>query len=320
MAGLTGMMLLSMLAPEYGRTQQTPEIAAAQQAAPPTHPGPTVALEGVSSMRLVPGSMVDIHIFEEPDLDGSYRLDKDGAISLPLAGEIHLEGLSLRQAEATISASLVARQILRTSHVVVNLNEYAVQNIVVSGEVALPGRYPALVPRKLVDVLAMAGGRSVRAGGEVQIHRSDSRAQVFETVKCHWDAGNFVDADVLVYPGDTVQVTRAGIVYVLGAVNRPGGYVMQESGSLNVAQALALASGTTLVAAVGSIRIVRKTPSGTIVVIPALYSRTNKGEVPPSPLKAEDIVYVPTSKLKAALLNSQGILGSATSATIYGVR
>ncbi|HTF64537.1 MAG TPA: SLBB domain-containing protein, partial [Edaphobacter sp.] len=123
---------------------------------------------------------------------------------------------------------------------------------------------------------------------------------------------------ITIQPGDAVVVPRAGIVYVLGGVNRPGGYVMQEDGTLDVAQALSLAYGTSLNAAVGSIRVVRKHPDGTLQTIPVSYRKISKGKEVPLQLQAEDILYVPISKLKSVA--TAGVAGSTSSALIYAVR
>ena len=271
-------------------------------------------------MKLVPGSMVDIHVFEETDLDGTYRLDGHGNISLPLAGSIHIESLTLREAEAAISAKLVAEEILRAPHVVVNIDEYGAQNIVVLGEVTSPGRYPALASRRLVDVLAMAGGRTPVAGNEIVIHRSDQPAETTESVHYGRDTDSRTSADLEIHPGDTVLVKKAGIVYVRGSVNRPGGYVMQEAGDLNIAQAIALAFGTAPEAANGSIRVIRKQSDGSIVELPVLYDKVNKGEATALSLQPEDIVFVPSSKWKSTFINTKGVMASAAGASIYVFR
>jgi hypothetical protein len=90
----------------------TPDIRSASSVAP----------EGMSNMRLMPGSMVDLRVFEETDLDGTYRLDNHGNISLPLAGPVHLESLTLREAESAVSDKLKEAEILKVAHVVVNIN------------------------------------------------------------------------------------------------------------------------------------------------------------------------------------------------------
>jgi polysaccharide export outer membrane protein len=122
-----------------------------------------------------------------------------------------------------------------------------------------------------------------------------------------------------VNPGDTVQVKRAGIVYVLGAVNRPGGFVMQEEGTLRVLQAISLASGTSIAASTRTIYLLRRNADGTEVDIAVPYKKIANGSSADMQLRATDVLFVPTSTFKAVLTNSQGILTSAASATIYSV-
>ena len=119
------------------------------------------------------------------------------------------------------------------------------------------------------------------------------------------------------HPGDTVQVKRAGIVYVLGAVMRPGGYVMQEEGTLTVLQAISMANGTLVTASTGTIHLLRHNDDGTEVDIALPYRKMTKGKRGDVRLQATDVLYVPTSVTKAVLTDSQGILSAAASATVY---
>jgi polysaccharide export outer membrane protein len=283
-------------------------------------PGPTIAPEGVSALKLEPGSMVDVHVFEEPDLDGTYRMDAVGNISLPLAGTVRLDSLTLREAESAIGAQLIAQEILKVSHVVVNINEYGARDIVVLGEVNSPARYPVLVPRRLAEVLAMAGGRTSFAGNEIVIHRSGQPPVVTESVHYGRDTEGYIGANIEINPGDSIQVKRAGIVYVLGAVNRPGGYPMQEAGDLNIIQALAMAFGTAPEAANGRIRIIRKQSNGVILEIPVSYGEVTKGQLPAMELQSQDIVFVPSSKIKSLFIDGKSVISATAAATVYTLR
>ena len=301
--------------------QNQPNASAGSQPTPaqktPTGVGPILAPEDLSRMKLGPGSMIDVHVFEEPDLDGSYRLNSDGFISMPFAGNIDLTSMSLQQAEAAIRAKLKAADVLTDSHVVVNINEYSARNVVVMGEVSAPGRYPILGSQKLNDVLATAGGQTVLAGNEIVIHRADQPAQVTEVVHVVKYQSSAESLSVEINPGDTVTVKRAGVVYVLGAVNRPGGYIMQEFGKLDVAQALALAGGPIAEAKIGDMRVIHKQDNGTLTETPVEYKKISKGQVQALSLAAEDIVYVPVSAIKTALLRGTQVVASAASAAIY---
>jgi polysaccharide export outer membrane protein len=121
----------------------------------------------------------------------------------------------------------------------------------------------------------------------------------------------------IVQPGDTVQVRRAGIVYVLGAVTRPGGYVMQEDGSLTALEAISLSNGTTIPASIRTIYLIRRSADGTGVTVSLPFDKMQHGKSADVELHATDIIYVPTSKFKSTLNFSQGILTAATTATIY---
>ena len=125
---------------------------------------------------------------------------------------------------------------------------------------------------------------------------------------------------VMVHNGDTVIVPRAGIVYILGVVFCLGGFLLFENGKLDAAQALSLAMGTTMQAKTGSLRIIRREPNGTYVEFELSYKDMTGGKVTPPQLQAEDILYVPVSKIKAILSGGTGILSAAASATIYTLR
>jgi len=113
-----------------------------------------------------------------------------------------------------------------------------------------------------------------------------------------------------------VFVRRAGVIYVLGAVVHPGGYLMVNGGNLTLTQAIAAAAGTTPVASPSNTIIVRKNGTELIQLRPQL-TKEQRGLVASMPLQDGDMVYVPTSKIKSALINSSMVISSAASAAIY---
>ncbi|HLY41334.1 MAG TPA: polysaccharide biosynthesis/export family protein [Terracidiphilus sp.] len=272
--------------------------------------------EDFSKLRLAPGFLVELKVLDDTDFDGNFRIDEDGYISVPILGTVHVAGETASEAQDQIKQVLRKEQILNDPQVALNVLEYTAPQVTIVGEVGSPGKYPLLVPRKLVDVLAMAGGPNALAGNEVSIVRGSGGSK---PVLVHYskstDPGSV--ADVMVYPGDTVQVKRAGIVYVLGAVNRPGGYVMQEDGTLNLLQAISLANGTSAIAKTSTIYLLRRDADGTEVDISLPYKKISHGKLANFELHATDIVFVPTSGVKSALTNSQMVLTSAASAAIY---
>lgn len=280
--------------------------------------GPLSAVpEDFSDLRLAPGFLLNVEVYDEPELSTQARVDHDGNIVLPLIGSVHLTGKTVAEAEKIIQDKYRAAQILKNPQVTLNVEQYASASVTVLGEVQAPGRIQLLGPHSLPEVLGMAGGETNLAGDTIQVETPGKDGPTYQTY--HYARGKDGNElrEVMIKPGDTITVKRAGIVYVLGAVNRPGGYVMQEDGTLNVAQALSLALGTSLQAKIGSVRVVRHSPDGKLTAIPISYKGIMDGKVKPMQLQAEDIVYVPVSKIKTVFTTGATMIGEAGAATIY---
>jgi polysaccharide export outer membrane protein len=271
-----------------------------------------------AKLKLAPGFLLSLNVLDDPDFVGAFRIDEQGDIAPPVLGILHVAGETVSEARSQIRQVLLEKKILQDPQVDLSIQEYIAPQVTIIGEVASPGNYPLLVPHSLVDVLALAGGTTITAGNEVLITHGNAGA---DPVLVHYSKATNPEAvrDTIVNPGDTVQVKRAGIVYVLGAVNRPGGFVMQEEGTLNVLQAISLASGTSVAASKRTIYLLRRNADGTEVDIAVPYKNIANGKRTDMQLRATDVLYVPTSTFKAVLTNSQGILASAASASIYAV-
>jgi polysaccharide export outer membrane protein len=267
-----------------------------------------------AQLRLAPGFLLSLNVLDDSDFVGTFRIDEQGNIALPVLGTLHVAGETVSEARIQIGKVLLDNKILKDPQVDLSIIEYSAPEVTILGEVASPGKYPLLAPRKLVDVLALAGGTTIAAGNEVQITPSDANAA---PVLVHYSRASNPKAieDAIVHPGDIVQVKRAGIVYVLGAVTRPGGYVMQEEGTLTVLQAISLADGTTVAASTGTVYLLRKNADGSEVDIALPYKKMTQGKSADMRLRATDVLYVPTSAIKMVL--SQEILASAVTASIY---
>lgn len=267
------------------------------------------------NLQLSAGVLLNVEIYDEPELATQARVDDKGNIVLPLVGSIHVAGETVAQARAEVQDKYRDAQILKDPQVTLNVMQYPTSNVMVLGEVQTPGRFPMLAPHSLVDVISMAGGETNMAGDTIQVETKDTHAlHTFHYVRGE-DENSLQNA--MISPGDTVRVLRAGIVYVLGAVYRPGGYVMQENGALNVAQAVSLAQGTLMQARIGGMRVIRHEPDGTLKEIPISYNDIMKGKHPPLELEAQDIVYVPVSKVKSVFTSGATIVGETSSAAIY---
>lgn len=273
--------------------------------------------EDFSKLKIAPGFMLDVGVYGEPDLSVQLRVGDDGNVIMPLVGPIHVAEDTPAEAQQKIQESLKSAEILTSPQVTLNVVQYASTLVTVLGEVGSPGRLQLLAPHSLLDVISFAGGETAAAGGVIQVRHEE--AGKVTTTSYHYGRNSNGDtiSGVTIHNGDTVIIPRTGIVYVLGAVSRPGGYLMQEDGKLDVAQALSLAAGTTLLAKTGELHIIRRRPDGTFVEFMANYKDITNGKATPPQLQAQDIVYVPNSKIKTIFSDSQSIINSAATATIY---
>jgi polysaccharide biosynthesis/export protein len=277
---------------------------------------PGMVPEQFAHLRLAPGDLLDLNVLDDTDFTGQFRVDEQGNITVPQIGSLHVAGGTTSDAQQQISKVLLDRGLLRNPQVELNLIEYTAPQVTILGEVESPGVFPLLAPESLEDVLALAGGPTMVAGDQIKITPPKSTGPPIEIhYSRQMDAKNL--EHVIVHAGDTVQVMRAGIVYVLGSVNRPGGYVMQEDGKLSVLQAVSIAGGTSIIASTGSVYVLRKGQDNTYVWLQLPFKKMTQGKALDVQLRAEDMVYVPTNRFKATVTSTQGILAAATSASIY---
>jgi polysaccharide export outer membrane protein len=226
-----------------------------------------------------------------------------------------MAGLSSSEAEAAIEAQLREKSVVNDPHVTVYVKEYGSSGISVAGEVVKPGFYSVLGPHRLIDVLQAAGGPSEKASNKVIIsHRGQKDVT---TVVLSKNPAEMAASNVDLQPGDTVIVPRAGIVYVLGEVTRPGGYVMNATGGITVLQVVAVAGGTTHVASAGKTRLLRKTENG-FQEQQIDLKKLLRGQIRDVAVKDEDILFVPSSAIKTAL-NASSLVAVAASTAIYRV-
>ncbi len=268
-----------------------------------------------SALVLGPGDELEVTVFGAPDLSGRTRVSNDGNISIPLIGYLRVAGLSSSEAEATIEAQLRKNNILNDPHVSVYAKEYTSSGISVAGEVAKPGFYSVLGPHRLFDVLQAAGGTNDRAANKVVISRRDQTDPI--TLSISKDPAQMASSNIELRPGDTVVVPRAGIVFVLGEVTRPGGYVLNSTGGVTVLQVVAVAGGTTHLASAGKTRLLRRTDNG-FQEQQIDVKKLLRGKIRDIAVQDQDILFVPTSGITSAM-NASALVATATTVAIYRV-
>ena len=313
------------------------QVVSAQNSANPsgsTHdnegtkqPGPLLPSASVSSTQrstpgpdsppplIAPGDEVEVAVYGAPDLSMHSRVSADGNISMPLVGYVRLAGLSSSQAEGAIEDQLRHDNILNNPHVSVYIKEYTGSGISVTGEVARPGVYSALGPHRLFDILQDAGGLTEKAADSVIISHSGSDNPITVELPNNPEALSRLNVQLL--PGDTVVVPKAGIVYVLGSVLKPGGYVLNAASGATLLRVIAAAGGPTEAAALGKAKMLRRTGNG-LQQLPLPLKKLLGAKVPDVPVQADDIIYIPSSHLKE-ILNAGALISTAGAAAIYRI-
>lgn len=270
-------------------------------------------------LKIGPGDLLQINMFENPELSGSFRVDASGNIILPLVGQMHVAGETAEDAGEQIGKRYIQAGILKpgNAYATVSIAEYATQGITINGEVKSPGIYPALGVRFLNDVIAAAGGETPVAASKVIItHRDDPAHPV--SIYYNPSALSPTVPQTQILPGDTIMVPRAGIVYVVGDVIRSGGFVLDGRQVLTVEEAMALAGGGAKAAALNRVQLVRSLKDGRKEAITVSLKDIYKGKAPDVALRDGDVVYVPTSTGKLVAEQAiQSALGLGTQVAVY---
>jgi polysaccharide export outer membrane protein len=265
------------------------------------------------------GDLIKVSVFGAPDYDHEVRVADDGSISLSFIGPQHVAGLSADQAQTLIAEKLQAGGFFTQPQVSVFIKEYATQGVSVLGEVQKPGVYPILGTRSLFDVLSIAGGTTPKAGRVISITHRDNPRQAY-TVNFTNNAQHSLDSNVEIYPGDTILVSKADVVYVVGDVHRPSGVVMENGSEMTVLKAIAMAEGTNPDASLNKAKLIRKTSDGP-TEIPLQLKEMLSAKKPDLKLQAEDIIFVPNNAAKGATRRGlEAVIQMATGLAIYGAR
>jgi polysaccharide export outer membrane protein len=298
-----------------GSPEVRPELPSS---APQTAP---VAARGTGSPKdllIGAGDLLEVSLYGMPDFKTDVRVSSGGEISLPMLGTVAVAGFSVEQAETLIERKLSEKGLFNDPHVTVFEKEYATQGISLLGEVQRPGIYPLLGSRKLYDAISAAGGTTPKAGRYVLITRRND-PQHSDRVPFLTGAPESMENNVTVEPGDTILVSKAGVVYVVGDVHQPGGFVMENGNEITVLKAIALAQGTNPNAALDSARLIRKTSDGPQDVLFSL-KKILAAKAPDLQLQADDVVFVPGSAGKsAAKKGAETILQMATGIAIWRI-
>jgi polysaccharide biosynthesis/export protein len=302
------------------------------QTQPPATQGPVP--QG-GDLVLGPGDVLQLQVADEPDLDGKYLVSDSGDLAIPMVSKpVHAGGLTTTQVSQAIAKELKSAEILQHPVVSVFVEQYNSHTVTVVGAVVRPGLYPVETHTTVLQAISEAGGLLPSAGNMVTVAKGGSQAAT--TIKAeasrtqrpgagiqnasletgpasgrdvvHLDFGNLVSGkdpsvNIEVRAGDVVSVGTAPVVYIVGAVIKPGAFAVQSDDSkITVLQALALVQGMTPVASAGHAVIVRN--SGDLKdrkEIPIDINKLKTGKQPDQYLLANDILFIPESGMKKSM-------------------
>jgi polysaccharide biosynthesis/export protein len=324
---IAGVLFLTLSFGALGAAQdQSPKTAEkpAGQVFPPAVPEPPqsekseAADDSGSNPTLGTGDLVEVNVYNVPELTTKSRLGNNGDIYLPLVDYVHLAGLTVEEAQALIEKRLSDGGFVKNPHVTLFVDQSASQGVSLLGEVSKPGIYPVVGEPRLYDVISSAGGFTAAAGQSITVtHRNQSDKPV--NVPLSRKLKDNPVSNISISPGDTILVHRADVVYVVGEVNRPSGFLM-DTDSLTVLKVIALAGGTTRTAKMNGVKIIRKGPDG-MTETPVQLKKMLEAKTDDIPLRADDILFVPSSVGKVLMSRSADVaVQAASAASIIAIR
>jgi polysaccharide export outer membrane protein len=250
------------------------------------------------SIHVNPGDLVTVHIFGALDYMPTVRVALDGTVQLPLIGIVSLRGLTIDQSENLIAQRLRSAGMYRDPQVTLQVTESSNGVITVSGEGHAV--IPASSEHHLLEVLAAAGGLPISASHTITIDRPGVDKPI--VVDLGNDPLHSQQINLPLYPGDTVILSRVGVVYMLGEFKIPGVIPIQQNSPLTLLQAAATAGGTLYDGKYNDMRIIR-TINDRRSLVHVDIKRVMLGKDPDPLLQADDIVFLPTSAIKAAIVS-----------------
>ncbi len=288
-----------------------------------------------STYVLGPDDEVSIRVIESEEIsEEPFRIDPGGDISLPLVGRVRAAGRTPQRLETELTERL--RAFIHEPQVLVRVTQFRSQPVSVIGAVNKPGIHQLEGHKSLIEILSLAGGPRQDAGHTVKITRRrewgpiplesaaddpSGRFQVAEvSLEAVMEARN-PEENVLIMPNDVISVPRAEMIYVIGGVERSGGFVLHEKENVTVLQALALAGGLTRTAAKKNAKILRPAEGDAErTEITINLKNIMAGRSQDVVLERDDILFVPHSGGKrAAQRGVEAGIAMLTGVVIWGV-
>ena len=102
--------------------------------------------EDFAGLKLAPGFLLDVQVYDEPDLSAHVRVDNEGNIGLPFLKTLHVGGLTVSEAKDLIESRFLREGILKNPQITIDVEQFATTSVTVMGEVNNPGKVELLAP------------------------------------------------------------------------------------------------------------------------------------------------------------------------------
>ena len=250
-----------------------------------------------SDYRIRAGDQLAVTVYGDASLTQTVKVLPGGSIVMPLAGTVHVGGLTPQQASTALRKAL--DKYIKHPDVTVAVAIAGPLEILVLGDVKTPGKYELQPGSRLTDAIAAAGGLGVTNGDypSARLLTPDQKPSEYSLQKLLHDGD--VALNVVLTDDTTVYVPspQTLAVQVLGAVEHPGDVELHAGDRLSMAIARAGASPS-LSSDLNHIEIRRVDASGTPHSIPVnLYQVFKSGKLDDDPvLQKSDLVYVPQGR------------------------
>ncbi len=273
------------------------------------------------------GDLLQVQVFDVPELSREVRVTESGFVSLPLLPvKVRAAGLTSFQLEEKLAELLQANGLVSHPQVTVFVKDQRSAPITIIGAVGHPTVLQGVRPISLLEAVSEAGGIANDAGSTVIITRAmpqpasdaekgragngsgDGSAESAQPTTITINLNDLLETgdsrfNIPVMGGDVISVPRAGIVYVVGAVDRPGGFVLaNDREQMTTLKILALAGGFKPTANVNHAVILRKNPeTGQTKELGVDLKKVLDRKAEDVRLLPSDILFVPDSSGKRAL-------------------
>lgn len=252
------------------------------------------------SYRVGADDVISVSVYDQPDLSKTVRVSSEGLISLPLLGNIKVEGLTVNELKRSIEKKLAADYLVNPE-VSIFITEYRSRKIYMLGELRRPGVQELTGSTTLLEAISKAGGVTESAGKTAIISKpSDSiKDDHTENIPLKISLERLLDdgdtsLNVDLSEGSVVHISKANSFFVLGEVKKPGSFIIEKG--TTVLQAITMAGGFTKIASPARTKVIRVVDGREETIKINIKAITKGGDKSLDiPVVSDDIIVVPES-------------------------